>query len=225
MTLEQGERLLVTFIIPILGLVLFSSVPIIATGTVRRIDFFAPSVLGLAVISTALVNLSVSTGFERGWGVLKRLGATPLGSPTLLAAKIVAVLAVELSQLVVLGAIAFGLGWRPRGPGFLALGAGLLATLAFAGIGFLLAGTLRAEVTLAVANGLYIVMLGISGIMFPIAKLGEFAAVARMLPSAALTDVLHPALTGGRVPGGAWVVLGVWAVAAPVAAAVAFRFE
>ncbi|MCU1494696.1 MAG: type transporter [Acidimicrobiaceae bacterium] len=225
MTLEQGERLLVTFVIPILGLVLFSSVPIISTGTAHRVDFFAPSVLGLAVISTAMVNLSISTGFERGWGVLKRLGATPLGSSTLLVAKVLAVLAVELVQVVVLGAIAAGLGWHPHAGAGLAVGAELLGTVAFSGIGFLLAGTLRAEVTLALANGLYVVMLGISGIMFPIAKLGGFAAVARLLPSAALTDVLHPSLGGGAVPVEGWVVLAAWAVAAPIVAAAAFRFD
>ena len=226
MTLEQGERLLVTFVIPILGLVLFSSVPIVSTGTAHRVDFFAPGVLGLAVISTAMVNIGISTGFERGWGVLKRLGATPLRSSTLLAAKILAVLAVEVVQVVVIGAIAAGLGWRPHGSAWLAVGAELLATAAFAGIGFLLAGTLRAEVTLALANGLYVVMLGISGIMFPLAKLGGFAAFARLLPSAALTDVLHPALSGGAgVPVEGWLVLAAWAVAAPVLAAATFRFE
>lgn len=225
MTLEQGERLLVTFIIPILGLVLFSTVPIVSTGTQHRVDFFAPSVLGLAVISTAMVNLSIATGFERSWGVLKRLGVTPLGSSTLLVAKMLAVLAVEVVQIVVLSAIAAGLGWRPHASAALAVVAELLGTLAFSGIGFLLAGTLRAEVTLAVANGLYVVMLGISGIMFPLAKLGAFGVFARLLPSAALTDLLHPSLAGGAVPLEAWLVLGAWAIVAPVAAARTFRFS
>ncbi len=226
MTLEQGERLLVTFLIPVAGLVLFSLVPIVATGAASRVDFFAPSVLALAVVSTAMVNLGISTGFERSWGVLKRLGSTPLGSSTLLGAKILAVLAVEVVQVVVLGAIAAGLGWRPHGDVLAAVGAELLGTIAFAGIGFLLAGTLRAEVTLAVANGAYLVVLGISGIMFPLAKLGGAAGAARLLPGAALADALHPSLsTGGAVPVEAWVVLAVWAVVAPAVAAAAFRFE
>ncbi|MDA8291365.1 MAG: ABC transporter permease [Actinomycetota bacterium] len=226
MTVGQGERLLVTFVIPVLGLVLFSAVPIVATDTASRVDFFAPGVLGLAVVSTSMVNLGIATGFERGWGVLKRLGTTPLRSSTLLLAKMLAVLAVEVVQVVLLGAIAAGLGWRPHGSVGLAVAAELLGTAAFAGIGFLLAGTLRAEVTLAVANGLYVVMLGISGIMFPLRRLGGFAAVARLLPAAALTDVLHPALTGGvGVPVEGWIVLALWAVATPVVAAATFRFE
>ncbi len=226
MTLEQGERLLVTFLIPIAGLVLFSVVPIVATGTAHRVDFFAPSVLALAVVSTAMVNLGISTGFERSWGVLKRLGATPLGSPTLLASKILAVLGVEIVQVAVLGAIATGLGWHPHAGIAAGVGAELLGTVAFAGIGFLLAGTLRAEVTLAVANGAYLVVLGISGIMFPLAKLGGFAAVARLLPGAALADALHASLgTGASVSAETWIVLAAWALAVPTIAAASFRFE
>lgn len=226
MTLEQGERLLLTFVIPILGLVLFSEVPIVATGGVPRVDFYAPSVLALAVLSTAMVNLGIATGFERSWGVLKRLGSTPLRASTLLTAKLAAVLAVEAVQVVVLGGIAAGLGWRPHAAAAAGLAAGLLGTAAFAGLGFLMAGTLRAEATLALANALYVVLLGISGMMFPLAKLGAFAAVARLLPSTALAVALHHlAGTGTAAPLESWVVLAAWAVATPVVAARSFRFS
>jgi ABC-2 type transport system permease protein len=226
MTLEHGERLLVTFVIPLAGLLLFSEVPIVSTGSQPRVQFFAPSVLALAVVSTAMVNLGISTGFERGWGVLKRLGATPLGPVRLLLAKILAVLAVEVLQAAVLGGVAAGLGWRPHGPVGEAVGAAALGTVAFAGIGFLLAGTLRAEATLAVTNTLYVVFLGISGIMFPLGQLRGFAPVARLLPAAALADLLHPALdAGGRVPVEGWVVLAIWALVAPSVAAATFRFD
>ncbi len=198
MTLEQGERLLLTFIIPILGLILFSQTSIVSTGTSSRVEFFAPSALALAVMSTAMVNLAVATGFERSWGVLKRLGTTPLSPVALLAAKAVAVIVVEVVQTVVLLGIAFGLGWRPHAGAGAAVAAALLATMAFAGLGFLMAGTLRAEATLAVANGLYVVFLGISGIMFPLSRLGGFADLARLLPPTALADALHPALGTGQ---------------------------
>lgn len=225
MTLEQGERLLLTFIIPILGLILFSQTSIVSTGTSSRVEFFAPSALALAVMSTAMVNLAVATGFERSWGVLKRLGTTPLSPVALLAAKAVAVIVVEVVQTVVLLGIAFGLGWRPHAGAGAAVAAALLATMAFAGLGFLMAGTLRAEATLAVANGLYVVFLGISGIMFPLSRLGGFADLARLLPSTALADALHPALgTGQGVPAEAWIVLAAWAVIAPALAAWRFRF-
>ena len=226
MTLEQGERLLLTFIIPILGLVLFSETTIISPGTPSRVDFFAPSALALAVMSTAMVNLAVATGFERSWLVLKRLGSTPLSPGALLAAKAAAVLVVEIVQAIVLVAIAFGLGWRPHASAGLACAAVILATIGFAGIGFLLAGTLRAEATLAIANGLYVLLLGISGIMFPLSRLGAFAGFSRILPATALADALHPTLgTGGGIPAEAWIVLAAWAVAAPALAAWRFRFS
>ena len=226
MTLERGETLLVTIGIPAFLLVFFSLVKVLPTGTSHPVDFLAPGVLGLAVMSTALVSLGIATGFERSFGVLKRLGATPLGRPRLLAAKIVAVLAVEIVQVLVLAAIAVGLGWRPHPAAGLAVVAELLATIAFAGLGLAMAGSPRAEINLALANALYIVLLLIGGIVFPLAKLGGFAAFARVLPAAALSDALHPTLGQGAAPGAeAWIVLAIWAVVTPLVAALTFRWE
>jgi ABC-2 type transport system permease protein len=226
MTLERGETLLVTLGIPAFLLVFFSLVHVLPTGQRHPVNFLAPGVLALAVMSTAMVSLGIATGFERSYGVLKRLGSTPLGRPRLLAAKIVAILAVEAVQIVVLVAVAVALGWRPHPAAGLALVAELLATVAFAGIGLAMAGALRAEINLALANALYIVLLLIGGIVFPLGRLGGFAGFARLLPAAALSDALHPTLgLGAGVPAEAWTVLGAWAVVAPVVAAVTFRWE
>jgi ABC-2 type transport system permease protein len=226
MTLERGETLLVTIGIPAFLLVFFSLVPVLPTGSGKPVDFLAPGVLALAVMSTAMVSLGIATGFERSYGVLKRLGATPLGRPRLLAAKITAVLGVEITQVVVLAAIALGLGWRPHPAAGLAVVAELLATVAFAGIGLAMAGSLRAEINLAAANALYIVLLLIGGVVFPLDKLGSFAAFAKLLPAGALTQALHPALGHGAAPGiEAWSVLGAWAVIAPLLAAFSFNWE
>ena len=118
-------------------------------------------------------------------------------------------------------------GWRPSGQpivGLLALG---LGTCAFGGIGLLMAGTLRAEATLAVANGLYLLFLLLGGIVFPISHLGPLlAGPAALLPGAALADVLRGSLlTGQPYWLGSWAVLMVWAAAAPLAAALTFRWE
>ncbi len=226
MTLERGETLLVTIGIPAFLLVFFSVVNVLPTGRRHPVDFLAPGVLGLAVMSTAMVSLGVATGFERSYGVLKRLGTTPLGRPRLLVAKVAGVLAVEVIQVVVLSAIAFGLGWRPHLVASLAICGELLATAAFAGVGLAMAGALRAEVNLAIVNALYIVFLLIGGIVFPLQRLGGFAAFARLLPAAALSGVLHPTLGSGTAPGvEAWVVLAAWAVAAPLVAALLFSWE
>jgi ABC-2 type transport system permease protein len=232
MTLRRGETLLLTVGIPVVFLVFFSSVDVVSTPGQSPVDFFVPGILALAVMSTAMVSLGIATGFERGYGVLKRLGATPLGRPRLLGAKIATVVGVEVLQAAVLIAVGFGLGWNPdpHGSGWSsggAVAAVLLATAAFAGIGLFMAGVLKAEVNLAAANGLYLVLLLLGGMIVPISKLpAGVAAVAKLLPAEALSAALHATLsTGLPVPTESWVVLAVWAVAAPAAAAVSFRWE
>jgi len=226
LTLRRGESVLLSLGIPVLLLVFFSTVDVLPTGTDDPIDFLAPGVLALAVMSTAMVGLGIATGFERQYGVLKRLGSTPLGRPALLAAKTLAILAVELVQVAVLAAVSLALGWRPSGSVAAAVGAMALATVGFAGLGMLMAGRLRGEAVLAAANGLYLVLLLLGGMVIPVAELpGALRAVARALPAAALSDVLHAASSAAAVPGRAWAVLLVWAVAAPALAAATFRWE
>ncbi len=230
MTLRRGETLLLTVGIPIVFLVFFSTVHVVTVGTPDAVTFYLPGILALAVMSTAMVSLGIATGFERGYGVLKRLGATPLGRHRLLGAKIAAILLVEIVQAAVLVPVGVGLGWSPPGGGaaaWQALVLVLVATAAFGGIGLLLAGLLRAELNLAASNGLYLVLLLLGGMVVPVAKLpGALAGVSKALPAAALSSGLHAVLgTGSSVPPRSWVVLGIWAVAAPLAAAATFRWE
>ena len=201
MTLRRGESVLLALGIPVLLLAFFSEVDVLPVGTRHPVTFLAPGILGLAVMSTAMVSLGIATAFERSYGVLKRLGTTPLGRPGLLGAKTVAVLAVEVVQVAVLVPVALALGWDPSGSAFAALGAVLVATVAFAGLGLLMAGTLRAEVTLAAANGLYLLLLLLGGMVVPLSKLpGALRAMARLLPAAALSEVLHASLGGSAAP-------------------------
>jgi len=230
MTLRRGETLLLTLGIPVVFLLFFSKVSVVSTPTTPA-NFFVPGILALAVMSTAMVSLGIATGFERGYGVLKRLGSTPLGRPRLLGAKIVTIVAVELLQAAVLLPVGLALGWNPGGGGTPAVagavGAILLGSAAFAGIGLFMAGTLRAEVNLAAANGLYLILLLLGGMIVPISKLPSgLADFAKLLPAEALSAALHATLgSGAPVPWESWVVLAVWAVAAPVAAALTFRWE
>ena len=165
--------------------------------------------------------------------MLKRLGATPLGRPRLLAAKITAIIGVELIQAAVLVSVGFALGWNPGGPagaGALvgaAIGAMVLGTVAFGGIGLLLAGTLKPLVNLAVVNGLFVVLLLLGGMLIPLGKLpGWLAGVSEVLPASALADALHGTLGQGTAATARdWIVLVAWAVAAPVVAGLTFRWE
>ncbi|MEY4172947.1 MAG: hypothetical protein RI900_112, partial [Actinomycetota bacterium] len=158
LTLRNGEQLLLTLGIPVLLLVFFSLVDVLPTGTPEPVDFLAPGVLALAVMSTSMVSLGIGTGFERTYHVLKRLALTPLGRPRLVLAKVATVAVVELLQFAVLVPVAYALGWSPSSPRWpAAIGAVLLGTSAFAGIGLTLAGRLRGEINLAAQNGLYLV--------------------------------------------------------------------
>jgi len=161
MTLRRGESILLTLGIPVGLLVFFSLVDVLPkpAGVKDAVTFLAPGILALAVMSTAMVSLGIATGFERQYGVLKRLGSTPLGRPALLGAKTTAMLVVEALQVAVVVIVALLLGWSPHGTPGLSLLAILLASIGFAGLGLLMAGSLRAEVTLAAANGLYLVLL------------------------------------------------------------------
>jgi ABC-2 type transport system permease protein len=228
LTARNGEQLLLMLVIPVMLLLFFSLVDVLPVGDVEPIDFLTPGVLALAVMSTAMVSLGIATGFERSYQVLKRLGATPLGRGRLIGAKILAVSVVEVVQFAVLVPIAVALGWSPSATSVgLALVAVALGTVAFAGIGLTLAGTLRGEINLAAQNGLYLVLLLLGGIVVPIGKMPDaLAAVAHLLPSAALADVLRETLGGDGVrPGQSWIVLAAWAVASPLLARRLFRFH
>lgn len=115
MLLRNGEQLLLTVIIPTLLLVLFSAVDIVDTGAGESVDFLAPGILALAVMSTAFTGQAIATGFERRYGVLKRLAASPLPRWALMTSKTLAVLVTEVLQVVLLTVIAFALGWSPQG--------------------------------------------------------------------------------------------------------------
>jgi ABC-2 type transport system permease protein len=232
MIFSNGETLFLTLGIPVVFLLFFSGVHVLPTGTPHPVDFLVPGILALAVMSTSMTALSIGTGFERGYGVLKRLGSTPLGRPRLLAAKILAVLAVEVLQAAVLVGVGYLLGWNPGGPGSgalvgEALAAMVLGTLAFGGAGLILAGILKPLVNLAVVNAVFVVLLLLGGMLIPLSKLPHWLAeLSRLLPAAALADALHGTLGHGiPVTTRDWAVLAVWAVGAPVVAALTFRWE
>jgi len=227
--LRNGEQLLLTLIIPVMLLLAFTLEPLVRVPG-PRVDFLVPGVIALAVISTAFTSQAIATGFERRYGVLKRLGATPLPRSGLIAAKTATVIAVELVQTAIIIAVGLALGWRPHG------GAGavgwvvllvLVGTAAFSGLGLLLAGLLRAEATLAVANLIYLVLLGVGGVIFPLTRFPSGArTVLTLLPSGALSDGLRSVL--GNVTGTPLrdaAVLAMWAAAAIALAARTFRWE
>jgi ABC-2 type transport system permease protein len=226
LTLRRGESLIVTLGIPVGILVFFGNVDLVDTGYRDPLDFLVPGVLALAVMSTAMVSLGIATGFERRYGVLKRLGSTPLGRSGLLTAKTLTVVTVEVIQAVIIVIAALLLGWSPAGGIAAAVLVMIIGTIAFSGLGLLMAGTLRAEATLAVANGGYLLLLVLGGMAYPLGKLPlALQDVARVLPAAPLAECLRGALTGAGIPGARLSILIGWAVLAPLLAARSFRWE
>jgi ABC-2 type transport system permease protein len=238
LVLRRGENLFATIVIPTLVLVLFSSISILPTGADRPVDFLLPGAIALGIVATSLVSLGITTAYDRSYGVLKRLGGSPLSRAELVVARLLTVLVVELVQIGLLIATAtLVLGWTAGSNGtgspLLFVVAVLLGTIAFAGLGLLLAGTLRAETVLALANILFLGLLVVGGIIVPIDRLpGPLAAVAAALPAAPLAELLRDALGSAAGAGQASVdlltpvsLLAVWAVGAVTAAAMTFRWE
>ncbi|MFI2639524.1 ABC transporter permease [Streptomyces sp. NPDC018610] len=227
MLLRNGEQLLLTVVIPTLLLVLFSSVDIVDTGTGESVDFLTPGVLALAVMSTAFTGQAIATGFERRYGVLKRLAASPLPRWGLMTAKTASVLVTEVLQVVLLTVIAFALGWSPHGDPFAVLLLLVVGTAAFSGLGLLMAGTLKAEATLAAANLVFLLLLVGGGVIVPLDKFPSGAQdVLGLLPVSALSDGLRDVLQhGAGMPWGDLGILVGWAVVALAAAGKFFRWE
>ncbi|MGV8968128.1 MAG: ABC transporter permease [Cellulomonas sp.] len=227
--LRNGEQLLVTLILPVLLLIGLTQVSIIELNTAgaTRIDFVTPGILALAVMSTSFTSQAITTSFDRRNGVLRLLATTPLGRGGLLSGKVLAVLTVEAVQVVVIGGVALLLGWAPPVAGLLpALAAMVLGTAAFTSLALLLAGTLRSEAVLAVANLLLVLLTVAGGAVVPASALpGALATVAPLLPSGALGDALRGALLGSGLPLGATIVLVAWTIALAISAGKLFRWS
>ncbi len=225
---RNGEQLLLIIVIPLALLVFFGQIDVLPTGVGDPVDFLVPGIAALAIMSTAMVSLGIATGFERQYLVLKRLGATPLGRPRLILAKTAAVAIIEIVQLVAIIVVGTVMGWSVSSVSWpQTLGACVLGTFAFAGIGLTLAGRLRAELNLAAQNGLYLFLLLTGGMIIDSSSLPDpLASIARALPASALADVLRSAVGGTTMTGNiAWIVLGAWAAAAPLVAARTFRWQ
>ena len=225
--LRNGEQLLLTLVIPIVLLVLFSGTSLVDVGGGSRVDFLTPGILALAVLSTSFTGQAIGTGFERRYGVLKRLGATPLPRSGLIGAKTLTVIIVEALQAVVIAVVALVMGWHPHGNPLAVLLLLLLGTAAFSGFGLLMAGTLRAEATLAAANLVYVLLLILGGVVFPLTKFPSgLRSVLDLLPISALADGLRQVLQhGSALPGKDLLILLVWAIAGLTLAARFFRWE
>jgi ABC-2 type transport system permease protein len=225
--LRNGEQLLVSLVLPAMALVGLSVTTTPSLGPGTRIDVATPGVIALCVISAAFTAQAISTGFDRRYAVLRYLGVTPLGRGGLVAAKVIATLAVEVLQIGVIALLGLALGWRPEVSGIpYAVLFVVLGTWAFVALALLLAGTLRAEAVLAIANLVWVLLLALGGVIVPRTELpAGLSHVVAYLPSAGLADGLRSALVDGRLNLPALAVVLAWGLVATVLAARLFRFD
>ncbi|MGL5866494.1 MAG: ABC transporter permease [Dermatophilaceae bacterium] len=224
--LANGEQVLVSILLPALALLGLALTEVPDLGPPPRVDLAVAATLTLAVVSTAFTGQAIATGFDRRAGVLLFLGTTPLGRAGLLAGKSLAVITVLAAQVVVLGGLGLALGWRPSAPTLLpTLVTLLLGVAAFVSLALLLAGTVRAEGVLAVANLLWVLFLGL-GVIVPTDRLpGVVGSLARGIPSGALGDAVRAALVEGTWAWGAWGVLLAWGAAGALLTVRTFRWS
>src|SRR6266581_4236221 len=228
LTLRRGESVLITLIVPVLLLIFFASLNIVPATNGHAINFLLPGMLALAVMATGMVSLGIATAYERYYGVLKRLGSSPLPRAGLILAKLISVLVLELLQVIILVGVAVALyGWRPAGSPLLALLVLAIGTATFAALGLAMAGALRAEVTLAGANALFLLFLLLGGGILPLSHLPPaLAAIAQILPAAALTQALQATMSNNApFPGVALLTLVIWAVVILLVAMKTFKWE
>jgi ABC-2 type transport system permease protein len=230
LTARRGENLLAMIGLPVAALLFFG---LVGTPAGRDPNVLLPAVLALAIVASGLVNLGIATAYERGYGVLKRLGGSPLGREGLLLAKLIVVGAIAVAQVVALMVLAAAvLDWRP-GPDGSVIGVALalavttvIGASAFAGLGLLIAGAVRPEAALVLVNALFLVALMLGGVLVPVHDLpGPLASIAGLLPVGALADAFRASLGSG---GGLAIHLGIvaaWGLAAVAGAARTFRWD
>jgi ABC-2 type transport system permease protein len=231
--LRNGEQLLLAIVVPVIvlvgGVAAADRIGLDLQGH-RAVDVLTPGVLALAVMSTAFTSIAIATGFERRYGVIKRLGASPLPRHGLLFGKVLALLLVIALQLTCLVVVGLLLGWRPTTdqPATTAVSAALAVaagTWAFASLGLFVAGVLRAEATLALANLVYLLLMAAGGVVLPTASYGAASGVIRWLPSAALGDAMRAAFVDARLDLTALLVLLVWGAVGTLLTARTFTWE
>jgi ABC-2 type transport system permease protein len=227
LTLRRGENILVTLIIPVLLLIFFASLNIIPAVNGPVVNFLLPGILAIAIMAAGMVNLGIATAYERYYGVLKRLGSSPLSRSSLIIAKVISILILEVIQVILLAGVAIGLyGWHPAGSILLTLFVLALGTVTFASLGLAIAGALRAELTLAAANALFLVFILLGGGILPLSHLpGPLAALAQLLPAAALTQALQATMSSGTLPAFPLIVLLSWTAIILGVAIRSFKWE
>ncbi len=225
--MRNGEQLLLSILLPVGFLLLLSTTKILdvvgASEHGQHVNVATAGVLGLSIASTAFAGQAIATGFDRRYGVLRQLATTPLGTSGLVIGKIIAVYGVVATQFVIIFVLAKLLGFNAHVNIIGLLLAALLGTAALVSLALLMAGTLRAEATLALANIVWVLMAGAGGIL--IAHPGLWGWTTSLLPFGALGDAMRAAVLAGTIDWPALAIMAIWAVAGVLGCRAWFSFD
>lgn len=221
--LRNGEQLLLMFVVPVLLLFALGRSGLSTNG----INAAVPTVLAVSIMATCFTSLAIGTGFERRSGALRYLGTTPLTRLDLISGKFLATAALTAMSAAVVVVLGLAMSWHPILTGlFSAVLVALLAAAAWVSWAMVLAGVLRAEAVLAIANGLFLLFIMFGGVAIATSQMpGPIGHVIDLLPSAALANGLRESLETGAFPAMAIAVLAVWTVVGVLLARRSFRWE
>jgi ABC-2 type transport system permease protein len=226
--MRNGEQLLLTLVLPV-GLLIGLARTGLLEGEAPDRSLQALAIAwSVAVLSSALVAQAIGVSFDRRYGVLRLIGAGPLGRSGYVAARMIAVAGVLALQIVVLVVVALvATSAEPPVAGVAAgMALSILGICAYTGLALALAGTVRAETALALANLLYVLLLvGGGTVVSPDRLPPALGAAVELLPSAALTRALSESLAGAGASGGDVALLLAWAVAGGALAVATMRWD
>ena len=219
--LRNGEQLLLVFVIPIALLVGLRALGVDWLGGSVPV----PTVLAVSILATAFTSLAIATGFERRSGALEFLGTTPLTRMDLLIGKLAATVCLTVVSVGAILLIGVLLGWQPRASWLAALVVATIGVMAAGSWAIVMAGALRAEAVLALANALFILLVMFGGVIIPASRLPEpLATIVTFLPSGALAEGLRTSLASQAWPWASMGILLTWACAGTLVARRTFRW-
>ncbi|GGB92103.1 ABC transporter permease [Cellulomonas carbonis] len=200
---------------------LVGDVEVAGSGGVRVAQLVAPGFAAFGVVMATFSFLAYGFSEARATGVLKRLGGTPLPRWALLGGRIGAALLLGLiaTALVVgVGVAAFGIEVQTRSVAAVLVTI-VLGSVTFSALGLALATVLPTpQTTLAVTNGLVVVLSFFSGVFtFGAQTPAWMSTVGSLFPLehlvVVLGDAFDPFLTGSGFQPDRLAALATWGVA------------
>ena len=220
------EQALLLVIIPVLILFILTNTTIIG-GQNSPISLGFAAVLTVSTFAAGFTSLAIATAFERRSDTLVFLGTTSLTRVEVVLAKSAGSFLLALFAGIFTLVAALLLGWIPSTSAVLIPISIALGVFSISGFAYLLAGTLRAEAVLAIANAVFLCVLLLGGVLFTFST--ELTHVLKFFPPLALKHVMEASIvTSGTADASiltAVLVLLGWGVIGHVLASRFFKWR